>query len=302
MSSAKVPDPSFTWRSHERWTWRSIGLLLAITAGGGFFVGRLSIAVPAEQPTGSKAEQQTASAGSVTQRQAALQSDVSAAPIHSSANKETKPETKDGPIEGSTASSMETPKRQSTTAIEKGASNSPVALVPSSAEKAADGGASKQPMFKTGLEAAAKANKKTKPHKAADDGSPAATATQRQAETRARSSASEAPARRDSVVVRRDDAYVPPRLPQAAYADQRGRYDNAEGDDDDPRLGQLYLDRRYAEDAPPPHTYYEYRREYRRPFQDPRDFRDHRRFGGYDHDPYADRRPMLLPMYGGPAY
>ena len=181
MSSAKVPDPSFTWRSHERWTWRSIGLLLAITAGGGFFVGRLSIAVPAEQPTGSKAEQQTASAGSVTQRQAALQSDVSAAPIHSSANKETKPETKDGPIEGSTASSMETPKRQSTTAIEKGASNSPVALIPSSAEKAADGGASKQPMFKTGLEAAAKANKKTKPHKAADDGSPAATATKRQA-------------------------------------------------------------------------------------------------------------------------
>ena len=95
MSSAKVPDPSFTWRSPERWTWRSIGLLLAITAGGGFFVGRLSIAVPAEQPTGSKAEQQTASAGSVTQRQAALQSDVSAAPIHSSANKETKPEDKE---------------------------------------------------------------------------------------------------------------------------------------------------------------------------------------------------------------
>ena len=165
MSSAEVPDPSFTWRSHrrERWTWLSIGLLLAITAGGGFFVGRLSIAVPVptEQPTGSKAEQQTASAGSVAQRQTALQSDASAAPIRSSANKDTKPEAKDGPIEGSTAFSMETPKRRSTTAIEKGASNSPVALIPSSAEKAADGDASKQPMFKTGLEAAAKANKKT---------------------------------------------------------------------------------------------------------------------------------------------
>ncbi len=286
MSSAEFPDPSFTWRSHrrERWTWLSICLLLAITAGGGFLVGRLSIAVPVpkEQPTGSKAEQQTASAGSVAQCQTALQSDASAAPIRSSANKDTKPEAKDGPIEGSTAFSMETPKTRST-----------------------DGDASKQPVSKTGLEAAAKANKKTETHKAADHGSPAATATKRQAESRsrARSSASAAPARRDSVVVRRDDAYVPPRLPQAAYADQRGRYDNAESDDDDdPRLAQLYPDRRYADDAPPPRTHYEYRREYLRPFQDPRDFRDYRRFGGYDHDPYTDRRPMLLPMYGGPAY
>ena len=286
MSSAVFPDPSFTWHSHrrERWTWRSISLLLAITASVGFYVGRLSIAVPVptEQPTGSKPEQQTASAGSVMQRQAALHSDASAAPIRSTANTETKPEAKDGPIEGSTASSMETPKRGPTAATERGSASSPVVLIsPSSAAKAAGGDASKQPLFNTGLEAAAK----------------------RQVESRSpgRSSARAAP-RRDSVVVRRDDAYVLPRMPQAAYADQRGRYDNADGDDDRPRLGQLYPDRRYAEDAPAPRTHSEYRREYLRPFQDSRNVREYRRFGGYDDDPNVNRRPMLRPMYGGPDY
>ena len=39
--------------------------------------------------------------------------------------------------------------------------------------RSTDGDASKQPVSKTGLEAAAKANKKTETHKAADHGSPA---------------------------------------------------------------------------------------------------------------------------------
>ena len=62
-----------------------------------------------------------------------------------------------------------------------------------------------------------------------------------------------------------------------------------------------YPDTRYAEDAPPRRAYegYDYRREYLRPFQDFRGLREYRRFGGYDDDPYAARRPMLRPMYGG---
>jgi hypothetical protein len=109
------------------------------------------------------------------------------------------------------------------------------------------------------------------------------------------------PVRQDSVAARRGDAYVPPRMPQAAYAEQRRRDDNSDGDDDRARFEQRYLDTRYAEDAPPRRVYegYDYRREYLRPFQDFRDLREYRRSGGYDEDPYAARRPMLRPMYDG---
>src|SRR5262249_57549426 len=107
--------------------------------------------------------------------------------------------------------------------------------------------------------------------------------------------------RQDSVVAGRGDAYVPPRIPQAVYAEQRGRYDNADGRDDRARFEQPYPDTRYAEDAPPRRAYegYDPRREYLRPFRDSRDLSDYRRFGGYDDDPYVARRPLLRPMYGG---
>ena len=297
--SSVFPDPSFTWRSHrsEGRTWRSISLLIAITAGSGFFVGRLSSAMPgpAEQLTSSSPEQRKAS-GSITQRQSALQSDASTAPIKSAANK-------DGPIEDSTVSPMDTSKTRSTAAIEKGVSStSDTPLNASRADKTADGDASKQHSPKAGLEAPTKV-KGMETHKPASDGPPPATVAKRRAEWRSPAdlSASAPTTRRDSSFVWRDDAYVPPRRSHAPYADQRGRYDYAEGDDDRPRLGHVSPDRRYAEDTPPPRTYYEYRREYLRPFQDSQDLREYR-FGSYDDAPYVDRRPMLRPMYGSPDY
>lgn len=297
MLRAEPLDPSFTWRGQrrERWTWRSIGLLLVIAAGTGFFVGRLSTAAPVATGQRTASEQQTAAAGSGVQSQAALQPD---APIRSTTTTDTgaKPAAKDGTKESSTASSRETPQTRPTTATAKGSASPPVVLInPSPAEKAGD--AAKQP--KAELEVAA--NAKTETQKAADDGAPAATTAKRQAKSRAPapSGASAAPVRQDSVAVRRDDAYVPPRLPQAAYADQRERYDSAGRDQERPRFDQTYPDRRYAEDVPPPRTYSEYRREYLRPFQDSRDFREYRRFGGYDEESFADRRPVLRPMYGG---
>ena len=288
---AEPLDPTFKWHSapRERWAWRSIGigLLLVMATGTGFYVGRLSPAAPVAT------DQRSASAGSVAQSQAALQPDAAAAAIRSTATStDAKPGAKDETTTNATASSTETSKAQSTAATEKRSASPSVVLInPSAADKAVAGDASKQPVSKTELEAAAKANAKTETSKAASDSLPAGTTAKRQVKSQspARSSASAAPSRQEPVVVRRDDAYVPPRAPQA-YADQR------EGYDDRPRLSERYLDRRYAEDMPPPRTAYE--DEYLRPFQGSRDFREYRRFGGYDDGPYPDRRPMLRPMYG----
>jgi hypothetical protein len=244
-----------------------------------------------------------------------LQPDAAAAPMRSTTtNAGAKPAAKDATSASSNESSTETAKAQSATATEKEPSSPPVLVTnPSTAGKAVVGDALRKPVSKTEIEAATKANAKTETHKAADDASRAAVTAKRQAKSHspARSSASAAPVRRDSVVARRDDAYippvrrdnayVPPRFPQAAYIDQRERYDNAESDYDRARLEQLYPDRRYAEDVPPP-PYYDGRREYLRPFREPRDFREYRRYGGYDDGPYASPRPVLRPMYGGPSY
>lgn len=319
---AEPLDPSFTWRGHkpERSRWRSIGLLLAIAVGAGFLVGRLSTAapIPAEQRTAL--EQQAASAG-VAQSQGASQSDGAAASNRSIAttnNTEIKPVAKDATKVGSTASSTETPKAQSTTGTDKGTSNPSVVLInPSTADKASGGDAATQPVSKAGAEAVAKANAKTETHKSADDASPAAAPGKRQTKERppARAHATAAPVRQESAAVRRDgasmaprrdDAYVPPRVPQSTLSDQRGRYGNVGRDDDRARLEQRYPerrfiepDRRYAEDVPAPRDTYDDRRGYLRPFEGSRDFREYRRFGGYDDDPYGDRRPVLRPMYGG---
>jgi hypothetical protein len=299
MSSAEFPTPSFTWHSdrREQWTWRRIGFLLAITAGAAFYVGRLSIepALSVAKQTDPKSEQSAAAAGTVVaQRQAAVQSDASKAA----------PEAWDWAKEKPADSLTETAKAQSTAVAERESSSPPVVLInPKTADKASAGDAPKQPVSTTSPKAVVNANANTEAHnKAADDGPPTAAPGRRQAKLRppARTNMNVAPVRQDSVVARRGDAYVPPSTPQAAYAEQRGRYDNADGEDDRARFEQRYPDRRYAEDAPPrrAHEGYDYRREYLRPFQDFRDLREYRRFGGYD-DPYAARRPMLRPMYGG---
>lgn len=293
-------------------------------------VGRLSTAVPVPTAQQTALEQQAASAG-VAQSQGASQSDGAAASNRSIAttnNTEIKPVAKDGTKEGSTASSTETPRAQSTTGTDKGTSSPSVVLInPSTADKASGGDAAKQPVSRTGAEAVAKANAKTEAHRAADDDPPAAAPGKRQAKERppARAHAGAAPVRQEAAAVRRDgasmaprrddsfvasrrdDAYVPPRVPQSTLSDQRDRYGNVERDDDRARLEQRYPDRRfvepdrrYAEDVPPPRDpYSDYRRGYLRPFEGSRDFREYRRFGGYDDDPYADRRPVLRPMYGG---
>lgn len=320
---AEPLDPSFTWRGHkpERSRWRIIGLLLAIAVGAGFLVGRLSTAVPVPTAQQTALEQQAASAG-VAQSQGASQSDGAAATIRSTTtdNAETKPAAKDEAKTNSTASATETPKAQSTS-MEKGSVSPPVVLInPKAADKASGGDAAKQPVFRTGAEAVAKAYAKTEAHKAADDDPPAAAPGKRQTKERppARAHATAAPVRQESAAVRRDgasmaprrdDAYVPPRVPQSTLSDQRGRYGNVGRDDDRARLEQRYPerrfvepDRRYAEDVPPPRdTYSDDRRGYLRPFEGSRDFRAYRRFGGYDDDQYSDRRPVLRPMYG-PAY
>jgi hypothetical protein len=109
------------------------------------------------------------------------------------------------------------------------------------------------------------------------------------------------------VASRRDDAYVPPRVPQSTLSDQRERYEGVERGEDRARFEPPYRDRRYpepdpryAEDMPPRRDAYEDSRGYLRPFRGSRDFRDYRRFDGSDDDVYADRRPVLRPMYGGP--
>ena len=306
---AEPLDPSFKWRGHkpERSRWRIIGLLLAIAVGAGFLVGRLSTAapVPTEQRT---LEQQPASTG-VAQSQGASQSDAAAATRSSTIGTDTKAAAKEETKADAAASSAET-KAQAAAATEKGTSSPPVVLInPSPADKAVAGEATKKAAPKVEIEAPAKTTAKAESHKAADDASPAVTVTKRQAKSPSpvHSNASAAPARQESVAVRRDDAYaaprrddayVPPRVPKAALPDRRERYDSVEREDDRARLEQPYPDRRYAEDAPPPPTYNELRREYLRPFRDSRDVREYRRFGGYD-DPYADRRPVLRPMYGG---
>lgn len=292
-------------------------------------VGRLSSAAPVATEQRTELEQQAASAG-VAQSQGASQSDGVAASNRSIAttnNTEIKPVAKDATKVGSTASSTETPKAQSTTGTDKGTSNPSAVLInPSTADKASGGDAAKQPVSRTGAEAVAKAYAKTEAHKAADDDPPAPTTAKRQAKERAparahataapvrqesaavrRDGASMAPRRDDSFVAsRRDDAYVPPRVPQSTLSDQRERYGNVERDDDRARLEQRYPDRRfiepdrrYAEDVPAPRDTYDDRRGYLRPFEGARDFREYRRFGGYDDGPYADRRPVLRPMYGG---
>jgi hypothetical protein len=99
-------------------------------------------------------------------------------------------------------------------------------------------------------------------------------------------------------------------VPQSTLSDQRERYEGVVRDDDRARFEQPYAgrrypmpDRRYAEDGPP-RDVYDDRRDYLRPFQGARDFREYRRFdddGGAE--PFADRRPVLRPMYGGgPVY
>ena len=298
MSSAEFPNPSFTWHSvrREQWTWRRIGFLLAITAGAAFYVGRQSIEAPAPaalsvaQQIDPKPEQSAAAA--VSQRQAAVQSVASKAA----------PEARDGAKEKPADSLTEIAKPQSVAVAERESSSPPVVLInPESADRGPAFDAPKQLVSTTSPKAVANANANTEAHKAADVGLPPAPG-RRQAKLRpaARANINVPPKRQDSFVARRGDAYVPPRIPQAEYAEQRGRYDNADGDDR-ARFGQRYPDTRSAEDAPPGRAYegYDYRREYLRPFQDLRDLREYRRFGGYDDDTYAAQRPLLRPMYDG---
>ena len=303
MSSAEFPTSSFTWHSarRERWTWRRIGFLLALTAGAAFYVGRLSIepsaptALYVAKKLDPKSEQSAATAASVAQRQAAVEFDASKAA----------PEARDGAKEQPADPLLETAKTQSAAAAERESSSSPVTLInPKTADKAAVSDAPKQPVSTTSPKAGANANTNTEAHKAADDGVPPPAPRRRHAKVRPPAHANmnvPPPLRQDPVVARRGDAYVPPRMPQAAYAEQRGRYDNADGNDDRARFEQQYPDTRNAVDAPPRRAYegYDDRREYLRPFQDSRDVREYRRFGGYDDDPYTDRRPVLRPMYGG---
>lgn len=343
---AEPLDPSFKWKVHkpERPLWHGAVLLLAIAAGAGFLVGRLSTAAPVAT------EQQTPTAG-VTQNQSLSQSDTATAIRSGAVSAEAKPAAKDEFKATTTASSTETPKVQSATAADKGSASPPVVIInPSTADKGGDTTRKAAPKAET--EAPAKAAAKAEIHK---DDVPAATAPKRQAKSQssAHVNPTAAATRRDDAYVapvgprrddpfvaprreesfaasrredsfgasrredpfvasRRDDAYVPPRAPQAAYGerDQRERFDSVESDDDRARVEQRYPDRRYAEperrlaeDVPPPRDGYEDRREYLRPFQGARDFRDYRRLDRYDDDVFADRRPVLRPMFGGgPSY
>jgi len=295
MSSAEFPNPSFTWHSdrRERWTWRRINLLLAITAAAAFYGGRLSI--EASAPTAplvivSKPEQGAAAAATVAQRQAAVQADAKAAP-----------EARDGVQEKPAASLAETAQTQSSAVAEKDTSGPPVVLInPKGADKAPVSDAPKRPVATTSPKAVANSNANSEAHKVADDGLPTPPSGRRQAKLRPPARAN-TNVRQDAVVARRGDAYVPPRMPQAADAEQRGRHGNADGDDERTRFEQRYPDTRYAQHAPPRRAYEgdDYRREYLRSFQDFRDLREYRRFGGYGEDPSAARRPMLRPMNDG---
>lgn len=149
---AEPLDPTFTWRGHkpEGWRWRSIGVLLAITAGAAFYVGRLSseasapTALSVVKQADPKPEQNAASAGPVAQRQAAVQPEASKAA----------PEARDGAKAKPADVSTETAKTQSTAAAAGGSSRPPVVLInPNAADKASGGDAAKQPVSRTGAEA-----------------------------------------------------------------------------------------------------------------------------------------------------
>jgi len=275
--------------------------LLAITAAAAFYVGRLSMEAPARtalsvtKQTDPKPEQSTADAAPVAQRQAAVPSEASTAA----------PEAREGAKGVPAGSSTETAHTPSTAIADRESSSPPVVLInPETPDKAPVVEAPRPPVATTSPKTVAHAKANSEAHRVADDASPNGASRKRQAKLRppARANMNVPPMRQDSVVARGGgDAYVPPRTPQAAYAEQRGRYDNADGAADRARFAQRYPDMRSAEDAPPRPAYegYDYRREYLRPFQDFRDLREYRRFGGYDDDPYGDRRPTLRPMYGG---
>jgi hypothetical protein len=338
---AEPLDPSFKWHGHkpERRMWRraGIGLLLATAVGGSFYVGRLSTAAPVPTQQQAAGQQQaTSSVGSVTQGQGAPQSDAAAAIRSSTLTPDAKAAVKEETKANAAASSAETPRAQSAAATDKGSSTPPVVLInPSTADKAASGEATRKAVPKAEPEPAAKAAAKTETRKAADDSSPAPASGKRQAKSQPPPHANaavhqESAVRRDDpyvaprrdesfvgsrrddsfVASRRDDAYVPPRVSQSTLSDQRERYEGVARDDDRARFEQPYAGRRYpepdpryAEDVPPRRDVYEDSRGYLRPFQGARDFREYRRFdddGGAE--PYADRRPVLRPMYGGPVY
>jgi hypothetical protein len=299
MSSAESSNPSFTWHSHRRdqWAWRRIAFMLAITAGVAFYAGRLSNEVPAPT-TLSVAKKidpkpEPSAVPAEAQRQAAAESDASNAA----------PEARDWAKEKPADSLTEAAKTQSTAVAEKESSSPPLVLInPKSADQAPVFHAPRQPMSRTNPRVTANANANTEAHKPVDLGLPTAAPARRQAKlpSAERANINVPPGRQDSVVARRGDAYVPPRIPQAEYAEQRGRYGNAEGDDDRARFEQRYPDTRYAEHATPRRPErYDYPGQYLRPFQNFRDLSEYRGFGGYDHDPYAARPPLLRPMYGG---
>jgi hypothetical protein len=332
---AEPLDPSFQWRSHkpERRPWRIVALLLAIAVGAGFLVGRLSTAGPTSLQQQVAAEQQATSAGRVMQSQGPTQSDLAGAAVRSTTTDsvDMKPATKDEPKKNTTASATatETPKAQSTTSTEKASTSPPVVLInPSTADKSdkdVAGEATKKAASKVETETPAKATSKAETHKATDDAAPAASKRQAKSPASGHSSASAAPARQESaaarrddaygaprrddsfVASRRDDAYVPPRVPESTLSDQRERYEGVERREDRARFEPPYRDRRYpepdpryAEDMPPRRDAYEDSRGYLRPFRGARDFRDYRRFDGYEDDAFTDRRPVLRPMTGGP--
>src|SRR5262245_58937008 len=127
MSSAEFSSPSFSWYGNrrERWTWRRLGLLLAITAGAAFYVGRLSIEAPAPAALSvanridAKPEQSTAAAATVAQRQAAVPSNAAKAA----------PEARDAAKETPAAPLPETAKTASTAIADSASSNPPVVLI-----------------------------------------------------------------------------------------------------------------------------------------------------------------------------
>ncbi len=309
MSSTDFRTPSFTWESHrrERWTWRSIGVLLVIAVGAGFYIGRLSIAAPALTElaalnrTDATPGQTATPADTTAQRQGAVQPDAATATVRFSGTSELKPEVKAAEKEGQAAPSTETAKAQPAATAARETSSPPVVLInPKATDKSSDSSAPKQLAPTTEPNSTANASAKTETQKI--ERSPPTALGKQQAKARqpAHANTNVPPARPDSVVVRRDDAYVPPRIPQAAYPEQRERYDDdAYRGDDRRRFEPRYPDRRYVEDGPPPRAYdgYDDRRDYVRPYQDFRYPREYRRFGGYD-GPYEAERPLLRPMNG----
>src|SRR5262245_61349692 len=183
MSSAEFPIPAVTWHSarRERWTWRRLGFLLAVTAGAAFYVGRLSIEAPAPMALSvatqidPKAEQRAAAAGTMAEHQEAWQSDASKAA----------PEARDAAKEKPADSLTETAKTQSTAVAERDPSSPAVVLInPKTADKAPAFDAPKQPVSTTSPKAVANANANTDAHKAVDDGLPAPKPSRQQAKLR----------------------------------------------------------------------------------------------------------------------